>query len=1219
MLRIMTLPKFLQKYKLEAQKYLDKGCVKEIEFSGPTYQIKVIEPKSKKEVWAFLQLDPKGWIKDSFCSCNEGEACVHIAASYLRIFNQADSPIHHRFQRSLWNRIGFLFLDICGDDPDLIQEIEPNYFTCLSQEGVVAFFAKAKNKQGAEHLHNIFYQRAKQTEENSLKFSNLSEEDLALWRQGRPSFELRYELSYWNDLAKWLFLMQDDGTRYKISFKYDSQGLPNEIVISFSELELGFSLSEANLGFIIPALETVESPLKVHQVDQGGVQKITYDKVAGELIVENKRGNKEASEDPQKDGIIINGWMYIPKKGFYSNVEQGTLQGPRLSGKMVSQALSENYALIKSKIKGTVLHLDPVHVSYSLYFDNLWNLHQEVYLFQPGDLNTPYSRLFGDWAYLEDDGFYPLEGIQSNEIHRIFHPEDVPDFIRDNRSWIGHMDGFQFHVSGIETQLNYEVSDEGDLTFKRKSMFDELSHDCRDFGEWIYVRGEGFFAKTGSTIPSAVTPGMVIRADQIPLFIRQHKDELQIIPGFFTTICPVSKAGVRVVVQEDQTIVITPEYVMLERFGDKNIRILDEFTYTPGKGFCELQGDARLPEPFRHAIHITKEKIPHFIATELKAIKGFATYIDPRLLAPKELHLIADTVEREKGNFILKLTYVADNKLIKFGSLWQASHAKSPYLFSEGGLIDLQDDRFYPLRWISKKKVDLRSNKLTMTPMELLRMMAFDDVEVKEGKEFVDELLNGGTVSEPDLKGMEGTLRPYQEFGVHWLWNLYHRHLSGLLCDDMGLGKTHQAMALLVAVRNQQKEFKPFLIICPTSVLYHWEDKLKIYLPDLKVCTFHGIGRILGEYDVLLTSYGVWRREYEFLSKFEFEIVILDEIQAAKNPGSLLFASLKEIKARMRLGLTGTPIENRLQDLKSLFDLTLPNYMPPEADYKRFFVVPIERDNDRKRQGLLSRFIKPFIIRRRKKDVLLDLPEKVEEIAHCDLSNEQVQLYNDVLVKMRDGIMNDIQGGKVSYIHIFAVLSALKQICNHPAAFLKRPEDYKNYSSGKWDLFLELLSEARESQQKVVIFSQYLAMLDIMEDYLNENQIQFATIRGSTLERGKEVERFNKDPQCEVFLGSLQAAGWGIDLTGASVVIHYDRWWNAAREDQATDRVHRIGQTRGVQVFKLVTKGTFEERIDYLISQKGKMMEDVIGFDDHQFIKKFTQEEILQLLQEVKL
>jgi SNF2 family DNA or RNA helicase len=220
---------------------------------------------------------------------------------------------------------------------------------------------------------------------------------------------------------------------------------------------------------------------------------------------------------------------------------------------------------------------------------------------------------------------------------------------------------------------------------------------------------------------------------------------------------------------------------------------------------------------------------------------------------------------------------------------------------------------------------------------------------------------------------------------------------------------------------------------------------------------------------------------------------------------------------------------------------------------------------------------------------------------------------------MRDGIANDISEGTVSYIHIFAVLSALKQICNHPAAFLKRPEEYKNFTSGKWDLFLELLSEARESQQKVVIFSQYLAMLDIMELYLNENNIQFATIRGSTIERGKEVERFNKDPQCEVFLGSLQAAGWGIDLTGASVVIHYDRWWNAAREDQATDRVHRIGQTRGVQVFKLVTKGTFEERIDYLISQKGKMMEDVIGFDDHQFIKKFTQEEILQLLQEVKL
>jgi SNF2 family DNA or RNA helicase len=206
----------------------------------------------------------------------------------------------------------------------------------------------------------------------------------------------------------------------------------------------------------------------------------------------------------------------------------------------------------------------------------------------------------------------------------------------------------------------------------------------------------------------------------------------------------------------------------------------------------------------------------------------------------------------------------------------------------------------------------------------------------------------------------------------------------------------------------------------------------------------------------------------------------------------------------------------------------------------------------------------------------------------------------------------------IPYIHVFALLTHLKQICDHPAVYLKQPDQYKKFRSGKWELFLELLNEARESQQKVVVFSQYLAMLDIFETYLNEIGVTFATIRGATQDRGEQVARFNEDPTCEVFLGSLRAAGLGIDLTAASVVIHYDRWWNAAREDQATDRVHRIGQTKGVQVFKLVTKGTFEEKIDALITKKGKLLEEIVGVDDHLFIKQFNRDELIELLQFVE-
>ncbi len=1211
----MTLPKFLQKYKQEAKTYLEKGLVRDIEFSGPTYQVQVYDPSTKKEEWAFLQLDPKGWIQDSFCSCEEGDKCIHLATAYLRVFNNGDLPLHERFQRSLWNKLCFLFTEHCGDDPSLIQEIDPDHYVYKNETGDTLFFVKTKNQKSQKRLWNMLFNRTRQTEENSLKFSNLSEDEIALWRQGRPNFELKYELSFWNDLAKWLFLMQDEGTRYSISFRYSEKEIPNEIIIKFPSLEVGFTLAEANLSFIIPALATVKSPLSIHQVGQESMQKITYDKVHGELLIK-RDGMAPVKEEK---GVTLNDWVFVPGDGFYSRTEGGGLQQSRLSGEMIAKALTEQYGLIKSRLEHARLHLDPVHVSYDIRFDDQWNFHIAAYLFAPGDLSTQFSKLYGDWAYLEDDGFYPVEGLMFDAIETVIPVNKVSSFVREQRTWLGHHTGFETHITGIETQLTYLLSPQGVLRFIRKVAFEESSQEIKDFGEWVYVKGEGFFSKTGPSIPSAISHGMVISSDQVPLFIHQHHEELQLIPGFFSSTSPIEKGGVRVEVKEDQSIEISPEYKIFENCRNKSIRFFDDFVYVEGEGFHELSGSARLPEPFRHLVHIPEDKTPDFVSTELNIIKQFVSYLDPRLVTHPKLELKAKSIVLEDDKYQLRMDYFTEAGQVKFINLWRAIQGKKPFLFSEAGLIDLKDSRFHPLRFIVKKQVDLKSNIVKLSTMELLRLLAFEKVDVQEGKELIDDLMQGGISSQPNLTGMGGTLRPYQINGVHWLWHLFQHNLSGLLCDDMGLGKTHQAMALLSAVRNRQQAPSKFLIICPTSVIYHWEEKLLRYLPELRVCTFHGTGRTLEEHEVLLTSYGIWRREHKFLSQFNFDVAVFDEIQSAKNPGSILFNSLMSVKSKMKLGLTGTPIENRLHDVKALFDIVLPNYMPSESEFKALFVTPIERDRDKARQGLLSRFIKPFIIRRKKSEVLFDLPEKVEEIAHCDLSYDQANLYNEVLIQMREGIVRDLKEGVVSYIHIFAVLSALKQICNHPAAYLKKPEEYKNFTSGKWDLFVELLNEARESQQKVVIFSQYLSMLDIMEAHLDENNIEFATIRGSTLDRGKQVERFNKDPKCEVFLGSLQAAGWGIDLTAASVVIHYDRWWNAAREDQATDRVHRIGQTRGVQVFKLVTKNTFEERIDNLIEQKGKLMEDVIGFDDHQFVKKFSQEEILQLLQEVKI
>ncbi|MCB1212968.1 MAG: DEAD/DEAH box helicase, partial [Chlamydiia bacterium] len=306
---------------------------------------------------------------------------------------------------------------------------------------------------------------------------------------------------------------------------------------------------------------------------------------------------------------------------------------------------------------------------------------------------------------------------------------------------------------------------------------------------------------------------------------------------------------------------------------------------------------------------------------------------------------------------------------------------------------------------------------------------------------------------------------------------------------------------------------------------------------------------------------------------------------------------------------------NHLRELKTLFDLVLPGYMPDETAYREHFIKPIERDPGSERKHLLNRLVQPFVMRRKKEDVLDDLPEKTEEIAHCELTSEQHLLYQRAVIEqnaLKEALRDSSQ--PIPYLHVFALLTSLKQICNHPALYLKEPENYVKHPSGKWNLFIELLHEALDSSQKVVVFTQYLQMLDIFELYLQQQEIPYAVIRGSTKERGAELERFNQDLNCKVFLGSLQAVGLGIDLTAASVVIHYDRWWNAAREEQATDRVHRIGQQRGVQVFKLVTLGTFEERIDEMIRQKGGLMEDVIGTDQRDLFKKLSREEILNLL-----
>jgi SNF2 family DNA or RNA helicase len=471
------------------------------------------------------------------------------------------------------------------------------------------------------------------------------------------------------------------------------------------------------------------------------------------------------------------------------------------------------------------------------------------------------------------------------------------------------------------------------------------------------------------------------------------------------------------------------------------------------------------------------------------------------------------------------------------------------------------------------------------------------------------------------LQGMSSSLRGYQAVGAQWLLFLVDNGFGGLLCDDMGLGKTHQVLALLLALREQRQESGPFLVVCPATVLSHWHRIIRDHAPGLEVKLYYEQGRDLetcgDDIDVVLTSYGILRRDSEQLAGLELAVAVFDEAQYVKNPQTAVHQAARSIVAGSKIALTGTPIENSLTDLKALFDLTLPGYLGSDAGFARRFVTAIESRSDQARQESLKRLVEPFILRRLKTSVLDELPPKIEDVRTCNLSEDQIKLYRDAVSSRRGELLRLLRDEQeqIPYIHIFALLGLLKQICDHPALVAGTPQHFEEYQSGKWDLFKELLRESLESDQKVVVYSQYLGMIRIIETYLKQLGIGFVKLTGASRKRGEIIDRFNTDPACRVFVGSLLAGGIGIDLVAASVVIHYDRWWNAAREDQATDRVHRIGQSRGVQVFKLVTEGTLEEKIAALINKKKTLMESIVKEDDKAALKTFSRQELIELLE----
>lgn len=553
-----------------------------------------------------------------------------------------------------------------------------------------------------------------------------------------------------------------------------------------------------------------------------------------------------------------------------------------------------------------------------------------------------------------------------------------------------------------------------------------------------------------------------------------------------------------------------------------------------------------------------------------------------------------------------------------------------------GGLLDLLRARAEGRQYVATKdgwlkvseELDWLQSKLTADGK--LKLSTLEFIKFREqfagesqivGQEEVVKRIKQGLVASKDLEmpslgGTRLALRPYQEDGVRWLWWLYSNALGGLLADEMGLGKTHQAMALLsVVARAEPKRIS--LVVCPTSVIDHWLDKMRSFIPGVRTICYHGTGRRQEglknpqEHVVIVTSYGILLRDILFLMQCPLSVVVLDEAHLVKNQTTRTYRAACKLSSRMRLCLTGTPLENDLMELKNLFDYIAPNYLGGDADFKRKYMSNTQRDPVSELE--LKRMIHPFKLRRNKRDVLLDLPEKVEDIRHCPLKREQRELYAEALALKGSALVDQLRdegNGPIPYVHVFSLISLLKQICDDPGLIDPR---YAHVGSGKLDLFDELLREALESEQKVVVFSQYARMIQRLSERLDRQGVRHVTLTGSSTNRGAIVREFQENTEVKVFLGSLLAGGTGIDLTAGSVVIHFDRWWNAAKENQATDRIHRIGQGRNVQVYKLVTKGTLEEKIDEIINRK-RIIFDRFVEEDAEVFKHLSREDLLNLL-----
>lgn len=607
-----------------------------------------------------------------------------------------------------------------------------------------------------------------------------------------------------------------------------------------------------------------------------------------------------------------------------------------------------------------------------------------------------------------------------------------------------------------------------------------------------------------------------------------------------------------------------------------------------------------------------------FILSDLEALKEIATvYVSDAIKKLKPVKAGGTPVGIRYSNNWLELVFNDDFcNIDELQEVLDSIKNKRKYhLLKDGTILNIQEKFFQDMEelissvGLSNKKIEKTMQVPIFKILQLEQFVDYKDIP-KEAVKFLHDIRNFKTINYPIDKDLGKILRDYQKEGDRWLFNLAYYRLSGILADDMGLGKSLEIITLLKSCRTKN----PNIIIAPASLTYNWYNEFKKWTPSMEVMLVSGNGqtreKLIGQIkpgQTIITSYDYLKRDLELYKKMAFHFVIIDEAQAIKNHQTKNAEAVKELKSVSRFAITGTPIENSLADLWSIFDFCLPGYLKSYENFRNEFEVEIVKNHNQEALEKLNHQISPFILRRTKAEVLRELPEKTEQVIYAPMSEEQEKIYNATLLKARDKIL---QTGVENKMYIFSMLTRLRQICCHPSLYV---EDYQG-DSAKHNLVNDIIYDAIASNHRMLIFSQFTSMLDILDASLTEKGIRHFKLTGNTPseERFRLVDEFNNNEEIKVFLISLKAGGTGLNLVGADTVIHYDPWWNFSAENQASDRVHRIGQKNNVQIIKMITKDSIEEKILDLQNKKKDLFNKVVS-DDGNILTKLTNEELLSL------